>query len=44
MGAEVGRVCLEELIGECVKVRASTKLQKLKDSLEGTAWEQRGEG
>ena len=39
---EVGRVCLEEVIGECVRVRATDKLKKLRASLKSTVWEERG--
>ena len=35
-------MCLEEVISECVRIRATSKLQQLKDSLTGTVWEQRG--
>lgn len=40
--AGVGKVCLEEVIAECVRARATAKLEKLSDSLKGTQWEQRG--
>ena len=39
---EVGKVCLEEIISECVRVRAIVKLKQIKNSLKSTVWEDRG--
>ena len=40
--AGVDKVCLEEVIAECVRTRATAKLETLSASLKGTQWEQRG--
>lgn len=40
--AGVDKVCLEEVIAECVRTRATAKLEKLGASLKATQWEQRG--
>ena len=39
---EVGRVSLEEVIGECVRARSSARLQLIQENLSNTVWEKRG--
>ncbi|CAI8009476.1 Mediator of RNA polymerase II transcription subunit 14 [Geodia barretti] len=37
----LGNLCLEKVVGRCVRARSSAKLQLLRDSLKNTVWETR---